>query len=125
MRGQPQRGFRRFIATTASMSSWLGPLGPGRRPQGRENSIRYFRFFSTLCRCSKVEGLKAMGGRRERVRRKKKVQKPAKMRTRARKGGARLPAATKKKKWRANKTESANAETEPAGLASRARVTIR
>jgi hypothetical protein len=31
IRGQPQRGFRCFISTTALMSSALGPFGPGLR----------------------------------------------------------------------------------------------
>jgi len=29
IRGQPQLGLRRFISTTASMSSLFGPFGPG------------------------------------------------------------------------------------------------
>src|SRR5688572_24425737 len=48
MRGQPQRGLRRFIATTASVRSFLGPFGPGRRLRSGENNKRYFRFLSTL-----------------------------------------------------------------------------
>ena len=72
------------------MSSWFGPLGPGRRPEGRENSIRYFRFFNTLCSCSKVEGLKPMAERSMRVGRMNKVHKPAMMRSVARRLGARL-----------------------------------
>jgi hypothetical protein len=49
-RGQPQRGFHRFIATTASYL--VRSLGAG-------------------CRCSKVEGLKPMAERRMRVGRMK------------------------------------------------------
>src|SRR5437879_11425538 len=30
--GTAQLGLRRFISTTASMSSFFGPFGPGRRP---------------------------------------------------------------------------------------------
>src|SRR6516164_2811503 len=68
MRGQPQRVFRRFIATTASMRSWLGPFGPGRRRRLGENNMRYFRWRSTLWRCSRVEGFRTMEERRKRSR---------------------------------------------------------
>ena len=40
--GQPQFGFRRFISTMAAISSFSGPLGPGRRRRFGENSMRYF-----------------------------------------------------------------------------------
>src|ERR1700726_2292018 len=39
IRGQPQLGLRRFILTTASTSSLLGPFGPGCRPRLVENNI--------------------------------------------------------------------------------------
>jgi hypothetical protein len=39
IRGQPQVGLRRFISTTASINSWAGPFGPGRRLRLAENSI--------------------------------------------------------------------------------------
>src|SRR3981081_4010710 len=55
MRGQPQLGLRRFMATTASMRSFFGPFGPGRRLRSGENSMRYFRFLSRLWTCSRVE----------------------------------------------------------------------
>src|SRR5262249_3263736 len=46
IRGQPQLGLRRFIATTASMSSLVGPFGPGERLSLDENRRRYFRLMS-------------------------------------------------------------------------------
>src|SRR5580765_2736278 len=67
IRGQPQLGLRRFISTTASMSSFFGPFGPGRRPRLGENNMRYFRFLSKLSRCSRVEGLRTMAERRTRA----------------------------------------------------------
>src|SRR6516162_3061903 len=58
IRGQPHVGFRRFICTTATMTSWLGPFGPGfLRPRG-VNSKRYFRAFSARWRLKRVEGLR-------------------------------------------------------------------
>src|SRR5215472_9272202 len=48
MRGEPQVGFRRFISTTAPMSSFSGPFGPGRRPRFDENNMRYLRFHNLL-----------------------------------------------------------------------------
>src|SRR5260221_217771 len=38
MRGQPKRGLRRLISRTAAISSFDGPLGPGRLPVFAENS---------------------------------------------------------------------------------------
>src|SRR5215472_9463772 len=46
MRGQPQLGLRRFMATTASMRSWSGPFGPGRWRRLGENKTRYFRLLA-------------------------------------------------------------------------------
>jgi hypothetical protein len=43
-RGQPQVGLRCFIWTTASMTSLLGPFGPGLPLRVDEKSRRYFRF---------------------------------------------------------------------------------
>jgi hypothetical protein len=44
---QPNYGLRRFISTTASISSLDGPLGPGRRRGPGLESKRYFRFTRT------------------------------------------------------------------------------
>ena len=62
MRGQPQLGLRRFIATTASMRSLFGPFGPGRRPRWGENNMRYFRFLSTLWKMQQSGRLQNDGG---------------------------------------------------------------
>src|SRR5215475_14122237 len=77
MRGQPQPGLRRFIATTASMRSLLGPFGPGRRRCLGENNMPYFRLHSTLWRCSRVEGFRTMAERRTRAGRMNSVHKLA------------------------------------------------
>src|SRR5215813_5304695 len=42
MRLQPQVRLRRFISFTASINSFVGPFGPGRRTRLGENSSRYF-----------------------------------------------------------------------------------
>jgi hypothetical protein len=60
MRGEPQLGFRRFISTTAPMSSFSGPFGPGRRPRFDENNMRYLRFLSRLWKYSRVERFNTM-----------------------------------------------------------------
>src|SRR5580765_8406343 len=90
IRGQPQLGLRRFISTTASMSSFFGPFGPGRRPRLGENNMRYFRLLSTLWRCSRVEGFRTTAERRTRAGRMKGVHKAAMIRSAARRFGARL-----------------------------------
>ncbi|HTF61186.1 MAG TPA: hypothetical protein VK638_00595 [Edaphobacter sp.] len=78
--GQPQRGLRRFIATTASMRSFFAPFGPGRCLRSGENNQRYFRFLSTLWRWSRVEGFRTMAERRTRAGRMKRVHKPTMIR---------------------------------------------
>ena len=88
--GRPQRGLRRFIATTASMRSFFGPFGPGRCLRSGENNKRYFRFLSRLWRWSKVEGFRTMAERRTRAGRMKRVHKPARIRSAARRLGARF-----------------------------------
>src|SRR6516164_5799086 len=90
MRGQPQPGFRRFIATTAAMRSLLGPFGPGRRRRLGENNMRYFRLHSRLWRCSRVEGFRTMAERRTRAGRMNSVHKPATIRSVARRLGRTL-----------------------------------
>ena len=88
MRGQPQLGLRRFISTTASMSSLSGPCGPGRCRRFGENSKRYFRFLSALWKYSRVAGLRTMAARRSRDGRMKRVHRPAIMRSAGRWLGA-------------------------------------
>src|SRR5712691_4386893 len=41
IRGHPHVGFRCFMSTTAAMTSWLGPFGPGFFFTFDENSRRY------------------------------------------------------------------------------------
>src|SRR6516225_10120267 len=60
MRGQPQLGLRCFISTTASMSSALGPFGPGFRRRFGENRTRYFCLLKALSRPSSVEGFRTI-----------------------------------------------------------------
>src|SRR4029453_15856603 len=55
MRGQPQPGLRRFVATTAAMRSLLGPFGPGRGQCLGENNMRYFRLCSTLQQSGRLQ----------------------------------------------------------------------
>jgi hypothetical protein len=90
IRGQPQLGFRRFISTTASMSSLSGPFGPGLCRHFGENSNRYFRFLSALWKYSKVVGLRTMAERKRRDGRTKNAHRPAMMRSAARSLGARF-----------------------------------
>src|SRR5215813_9921254 len=48
IRLQPQVQLRRFISRTASISSFVGPVGPGRRTRLGENSSRYFCWINIL-----------------------------------------------------------------------------
>src|SRR4030095_5249952 len=43
IRGDPQLGFRCFMSTTAAMTSWLGPFGPGFLGALDEKRRQYFR----------------------------------------------------------------------------------
>ena len=63
IRGHSQLGFRCFMSTTAAMTSWLGPLGPGFIGAFDENSRRYFRWISARCRRNSVDGLKIIAER--------------------------------------------------------------
>src|SRR6266850_1366388 len=63
IRGHPQLGFRCFMPTTAAMTSWLGPLGPGFIGSVDEKSRRYFRWISARCRLNSVDGLKTIAER--------------------------------------------------------------
>jgi hypothetical protein len=46
IRGQPHVGFRRFMSTTAAMTAWVGPFGPGFVGTLDEKRRRYFRCVS-------------------------------------------------------------------------------
>src|SRR5215470_3932611 len=82
--GEPQLGFRRFISTTAPMSSFSGPFGRGRRPRFDENNMRYLRFLSRLWKYSRVEGFTTMAARKMRDGRMNRVHKPVMIRSPAR-----------------------------------------
>ena len=123
MRGHPQFGFRRFISTTVSTSSLVGPLGPGRWLRFGENSSRHFLVSSTVCRFGRVEGLKTMVERRRRARRINNVQKPAIRRSREQRFGARSRPRFKIRSWCHNSTDSTTTLCSPPGFTSRAAVT--
>jgi hypothetical protein len=91
--GTTQLGLRRFIATTASMRSFSGPSGPGRRPRWCENNMRYFRFISTVWKRKRVEGFGPIAERRTRARRMNSVHKPAMILSTVRRLGRTLAAA--------------------------------
>src|SRR5262249_58774007 len=63
IRGHPQVGFRRFLSTTAAMTSWVGPFGPGFFRTWGENRRRYFRFVSARGRLNSVEGFSTIAER--------------------------------------------------------------
>src|SRR6266446_2829276 len=89
MRGQPQVGLRCFIWTTASMISWLGPLGPVLPLRWDEKSRRYFRFLKAWWRLKRVEGLRTMAERIRRAGRMRRTHKPAMRRSQTRRLGDR------------------------------------
>ena len=61
------------MSTTAAMTSWLGPLGPGFLRTVDENSKRYFRFVSAL---NSVEGFRTIAERISRPGRIRSAQTP-------------------------------------------------
>jgi hypothetical protein len=61
--GQPQVGLCRFMSTTAAMTSWAGPFGPGFFGTFDENSRRYFRVVSARVRGQIVGQLDHLVGR--------------------------------------------------------------
>src|SRR5438034_500025 len=75
IRLQPQVRLRRFISTTASISSFVGPLGPGRRTRLGEDSSRYFCLINFV-KMQRVEVFKTTAGRKTRAGRINKVHKP-------------------------------------------------
>src|SRR5262245_54461702 len=87
IRLQPHVRLRRFISTTASITSLVGPLGPGRRARLDEKSRRYFCFVSILWKCSRVDGFKATADRKTRAGRISSMHKPTIMRSEARRLG--------------------------------------
>src|SRR2546425_12989813 len=77
IRGHPQLGFRCFMSTTAAMTSWLGPFGPGFIDPLDEKSRRYFRWISARCRLNSVDGLKTIAERMNRPGRIKSAHRAA------------------------------------------------
>src|SRR5215469_7057074 len=57
IRWQPQRQWRRFLSTTASITSFVGPLGPGRRTRLAENSSRYLLLDQPFMKMQQSRGL--------------------------------------------------------------------
>ncbi len=80
--GQPNLGLRCFMATTASISSCDGPLGPGlRRCFSDEYSSLYLRFLRMSWSLSSVDGLVIIASRRIRRTLRKSDKKPSKNRS--------------------------------------------
>ena len=85
----PRVGLSSFIWTMASMSSWLGPLGPGFPLRLEEKSRRYFRFFRAWWRLKRVEGFSTMAERIRRAGRIRRAHQPAMRRSEVRRWGDR------------------------------------
>jgi hypothetical protein len=66
MRGQPQRGLRCFISTTAQIRSRLGPFGPGFVRHFGENNSRYFRRTKARWKANSVDGFTVIAVRTSR-----------------------------------------------------------
>ena len=90
IRGHPQIGFRCFMSTTAAMTSWLGPFGPGFIDLLEEKSRRYFRWISARCRLNSVDGLKTIAERMNRPGRIKSAHRPTTTRSAGRRLGDRF-----------------------------------
>jgi hypothetical protein len=91
-RTEDQAEARRLFADGQRLQGnpFSGPLGPGRRRRLGENSKRYFRFLRTWWRCSRVAGFNTMAERKRRDGRMKRVHKPSKSLSVARRFGAHL-----------------------------------
>ena len=122
IRGHPQIGFRCFMSTTAETTSWLGPLGPGFVGPLDEKNWRYFRWISIRCRRNRVDGLKTIAERRNRLGRIKSVHRPATTRSEGRRLGDRFRERLRISSWCLTSTDSATTERAPPGPASRATV---
>src|SRR5882672_617064 len=125
IRGHPQLGFRCFMSTTAAMTSWLGPLGPGFIGSVDEKSRRYFRWISARCRLNSVDGLKTIAERIKRPGRTKFAHRPATTRSEGRRLGDRFRERLRISSWCLTSTDSATTERAPPGPASRATVASR
>ena len=119
------RGFRRFISTTAVMSSLLGPFGPGRRRTLGENNRRYFLFRRRSWRCNSVDGFRVTADRMSRARRMKRAEKPTMIRSSERRFGARFRFRLRIWSWCLIRIDSATTDRMPPGRVSRAIVTTK
>src|SRR5262252_11047751 len=66
LRRQTHVELRRFISTTASMSSCAGPFGPGRLLRLGENKARYLHWTSILWKRRSVDGFRTIADLRTR-----------------------------------------------------------
>ena len=125
IRGHPQIGFRCFMSTTAAMTSWLGPLGPGLVGPFDEKSRRYFRRISARWRLNSVDGLTTIAERISRPGCMKSAHRPATTRSEGRRLGDRFRERLRISSCCLTSTDSATTERAPPGPASRATVASR
>jgi hypothetical protein len=124
MRGQPQAGLRCFIGTTTSMSSLLGPFGPGLPPHWDEKSSRYFRFLRAWWRLKRVEGFRTIAERIRRAGRTRRAHKPATRRSEVSRMGERCHERLRIRGCCLTRIDSVTTERMPPGPKSQARVAM-
>ena len=117
-------GLRCFIWTTASMSSLLGPFGPGLPLRLDENSRRYLRFLRAWWMLKRVEAFSTMAERIRRAGRMQRAHKPATRRSEARKFGDRYRERLRIRSCCLMRTDSATTKRMPPGPRSRASVVM-
>src|SRR2546428_725058 len=103
---------------TASMSSLLGPFGPGLRLRLDEKSRRYFRFLRAWWRLNRVEGFSTIAERTRRAGLMRRAHKPATRRSEVRRFGDRALERLRIKSWCLTRTDSATTERVPPGPGS-------
>src|SRR2546425_2614423 len=113
------------MSTTAEMTSWLGPFGPGFVGTLDEKSRRYFRVVSARWRLKSVEGLSTIAERISRPGRMRSAHTPATMRSERQRLGERLRDRLRISSWCLRSTDSAPTDRAPPGPASRATVASR
>jgi len=124
MRGQPQFGFRRLIATMASINSLEGPLGPVRR-RFAENSRRYFQLRSARWNSRIGAGFNTMAERISRDERNSRAHRPVRIRSEALRFGDRCRERFRISSWCLIRRDSATTEPRPPGPRSRRSVVTR
>ena len=122
MRGHPQVGFRRFMSTTAAITSLVGPFGPGFVCPADENRCRYFLVVSARWKRGSVEGFRTMATRTNRLGRISSAHAPANTRSRNRRRGDRFLERLRINNCCFRSSDSATTARTPPGLASRATV---